>query len=481
MGFATPIALLALGAIAIPALIHLMRRRDLPKVELPTLAFLTRAKAESRRKLHLIDLLLLLVRMAMIALFALALAKPYRTVVHSYGSGDPIALTVVLDDSMSMMRKDGSDTLLQQAVDRAKELTAHLPEGSEVALVLAGSPARTLGTALRDDATVASTLDAMATTSARGTDMPQAMDLAQAHAMASKLSSKAIVVLSDMAAHASWDRVAWPPPSIPVDLLRIGGDPAPNRFIGTVEVAPDPTLKDSLSVWVDILEAGSAEGPTAPAEVRILVGDEIQAREAVKTTDPNGRVRLWVPTPEGEGIDGKVVLVVDDSIETDNQAGLLLRGDRKLNVLWIHGHLRRYTRAGESRFFEHALEALGRRVRVTQQDPDFFYTQHGKSSDLLWMTHLARPSPGLAKAAREHVEAGGGLVLVPGRDSDFRSWRTTFGDLLPSVPGEIVTEAEPLDLVVPPGSPLEITGLEGAKVTRRLLLERTLTGGEVWL
>ena len=142
MGLETPLALLGLLAAALPWIAHRIRRRDLEPVPLPTFALLRKAEARKRRSRGLTDLLLLALRIAIVISAALGLAAPYVTARLSFGDGSVASAVIVIDDSLSMMRREGNETLLAAAVERARRAIASLPEGSEVALVTGGQRAR---------------------------------------------------------------------------------------------------------------------------------------------------------------------------------------------------------------------------------------------------------------------------------------------------------------------------------------------------
>ncbi len=142
MGLALPLALAGLALAALPVLAHLLRRSDVPSRALPTVALLARAVAESRRRVRIVDPWLLALRIAIVVVLALAVAGPFTEREVAYGSGGLASVAIVLDDSMSMARAEGTATPFEDGVARELEAIDALPEGSEVALVLAGSPPR---------------------------------------------------------------------------------------------------------------------------------------------------------------------------------------------------------------------------------------------------------------------------------------------------------------------------------------------------
>ncbi|WP_337172287.1 VWA domain-containing protein [Gemmatimonas aurantiaca] len=99
MAFLAP-AFLALAALAgVPLLVHLLRRRIGRTVDFPAVRYLMRMEQEHSRDLKLRNRLLLLLRILAVLALALAAARP---IARLFGVGHaPMALAVVLDNSMS--------------------------------------------------------------------------------------------------------------------------------------------------------------------------------------------------------------------------------------------------------------------------------------------------------------------------------------------------------------------------------------------
>src|SRR5215831_11823629 len=101
MSFLAPLYLVLAGAVAVPLLLHLMRRRTGARIEFPAARYLARAEKEHSRQLKLRNLLLMLFRVLAIACIALAAARPVSRLVPGGGAHAPAAIAIVLDNSLS--------------------------------------------------------------------------------------------------------------------------------------------------------------------------------------------------------------------------------------------------------------------------------------------------------------------------------------------------------------------------------------------
>ncbi len=130
MTWLVPWALFGVLAVALPILIHLLGRGRVRAQPFPTLRFIERSRLLPTRRTRLHDLLLLLVRVAIIASAALALAQPYRhTAARRDAFEQTLARVIILDTSESVRRVLGSDS--------ARALAARLANEANVSVQLA--------------------------------------------------------------------------------------------------------------------------------------------------------------------------------------------------------------------------------------------------------------------------------------------------------------------------------------------------------
>src|SRR5215204_5034058 len=108
MNFLAPLFFVALAGLAIPVLIHLIQREKKQIQQFPSLMFVRQIpyKSIQRRRIH--NWLLLLVRMAALALIVAAFSRPFFESSDAAGAGAQGAREVVilLDQSYSIGYSD---------------------------------------------------------------------------------------------------------------------------------------------------------------------------------------------------------------------------------------------------------------------------------------------------------------------------------------------------------------------------------------
>ncbi len=196
--FLNPLMLLGLTGVALPVIAHLLSRRKFDVVQWGAMQFLDPSR-RTRRRLKLEELLLLLIRIGLICLLALAAARPWigTGFLTGYRSGGSRDIVLVIDGSNSMARSDGLTTLHQKAVRRATEFLETLQAGDTVAVIDARDrPVAVIESPLHDWETVRQRLAELPPPSG-ASDLQAAGELAVGMLSRSSNGSREIIVLTD--------------------------------------------------------------------------------------------------------------------------------------------------------------------------------------------------------------------------------------------------------------------------------------------
>jgi hypothetical protein len=121
--------------IAVPIILHLIMRRQPIHLEFPALRFLKQRRDVNTRRMRLRHLLLLLLRIAAIALLAFALARPSLQGSKLLSQEAPVAAVLIVDTSAKMDYRNANQSRLEVAKSMALEVLARLPLGSQAAIV----------------------------------------------------------------------------------------------------------------------------------------------------------------------------------------------------------------------------------------------------------------------------------------------------------------------------------------------------------
>ena len=135
MTWLEPWFLLAATAAVVPLLLHLMHRQRAPRRLYSSLRFLRVSVQRTRRRKIVQDWLLLLARVLILMLLAVALARPAVRSLHGWlAAGRGLSVAIVLDNSGSMAAVDGAESRFERARRVAREILATLQAGDRVAV-----------------------------------------------------------------------------------------------------------------------------------------------------------------------------------------------------------------------------------------------------------------------------------------------------------------------------------------------------------
>src|SRR6185295_13646026 len=138
MSFLNPIMLFGVAAVSVPIIIHLLNRRKFQKVVWAAMRFLKLSVEQNQRRMQIEDMILLALRCLLLALLALALARPaILSNARDVFGQSKVTGVIVLDNSYSMGMSDGTATRFDNAKKAAEAGLDSMPAGSATALLYA--------------------------------------------------------------------------------------------------------------------------------------------------------------------------------------------------------------------------------------------------------------------------------------------------------------------------------------------------------
>ena len=146
MLFLNPLFLVAAAAGALPVLIHLMFRRRAKTMSFPSIVFLRQLDKEVIRRRRVQEILIMILRVLVLVLFAVFLAKPILRANLFFGSSAK-SVVIIVDDSYSMTAT-GDRSAFEKAKERALSVIGSLSANDQAAIITtsgsAGGMAETL-------------------------------------------------------------------------------------------------------------------------------------------------------------------------------------------------------------------------------------------------------------------------------------------------------------------------------------------------
>ena len=321
LSFITPMLLGGAALMAVPIVLHLIMRRKPVPHDFPALRFLRDRAVANRRRLQVSHLFLLLLRMAALALLALALARPVLRGAGWLADGEgPVAAALVIDTAPRMALREANETRLERAAKLAHVLLDKLPEGSKVAVL---DTAGTTAAFSPSSAAAGARIDRLAAAT-QAASIPAMIAEARRLLAGSELARKELYVFTDCS-HGAWDNAApQPDPAV--------GEP-PVLFIDVSAARPRNFSIEALDLSGERISAGTSLAITASAAragpdasravaVEVLGRDGKYVRRAVKPVEWKAagpvQVDFEVAGLEPGTRQGRVIIEGSDDLEADN-------------------------------------------------------------------------------------------------------------------------------------------------------------------
>ncbi len=423
MNFAAPFMLWTLPLVAVPIIIHLLKRQRQQRIDFGAMEFLRRALRRTRRRVLLEDVLLLMLRTAAVLLLILALARPSTEALPLPGARAQRSEVVVLDASLSMQHLDGG----QSAWDRGRALARKRfrdldgAGGDRAALIIAGLQAERV--AAGDPAEVRAVLEEAEQAGSGLAAMENALQIASATADSlpgSEQRSVRITIVSDLQASAWPLDGAWlnalaemRDKGHEVQLVDCGSGDRSNLSVDSLDLStPVLILGDGCEVVGLIRNHGLVPATTSAS---LLLDGDVVARESF--TIAAGGEESWnvALSPVGLGARAVEMRLEHDSLVEDDSRAAILTVKETLQVMVIGDFapsgrpdgvfdaVMRYLDLGEQAPLRAAIAA-----------PERVDARLLEEVDVLLLADPGSLSHSASSAIADYCALGGGLLVLCG-------------------------------------------------------------------
>ena len=468
LGFAHPLYLWGLAAMALPILVHLLNQRQPRPLAFGAIEFVLRSQRQKSRRLRLRQILLLALRCLLIAAIALALARPSlrpRGAQAAVASG-PQATVLVIDASLSMRYRIGSQTLFARARAEALAALDRLGPDEPASVALCAGPSGFLSGPPPPpsfDRASARRLLTAAAPSFLGSDLTGCLAAAARALGESPVAGKRIIAFTDLAAHSL--RLDAPPPLVPAPSSAPGaaaspgvrpnvvlvdaaqGRELPNAAVIGLAVRPSASLGPRGYEVIATIANFSAQAASA-LPVSLRIGTQTLAKGFVDVA-PRGTAKktLGAVLPPGV-VTGRIELARDDAqgLDEDDAQDFTVNVPRDVKALIVDGAPSSLRTRDEAFFVEAALAPArtGGRIVAQTLDADAAANSPLDGVDVVVLLNVAAPPRAFAERLRAAVrQRGVGVFIALGDHVDPDAYNDAFGELLPRPLHLLKTAAEP--------------------------------------
>lgn len=371
-----PVPLLASGFLAswmlwwslaglIPIALHFWFQRQRREMTWAAMQFLMAAIQKQSRRIRLQQLILLLLRVAILITLALAAAQPFLSSREPNWLGTtrpPLLWVGVVDTSYSMQYRDSTrQTRWEQAITKAREMIEQLQPGDGVILLTLGAPPRVIFSEATFDRTTALLELAKLTPTAEGSDLNTTLlvleDLLDSNRRSHpELTSHQVVFFTD-AAGDSWNTA--PGSSLESTLQsltkganlfieRIGDAKNDNTAITNFRIDLSRPQQDNEVTFIVEVANLSADSDTETTVQLWLDNQAIQSETVQLTPRERQQVRFQQKFSESK-LYRLETRITTDGLTIDDRRHLLMATKSNANILLLEDL------PGQARYLDLAL------------------------------------------------------------------------------------------------------------------------------
>jgi len=439
MGFATPALLAGLAGALIPLVVHLLRMRRPRPTSFPGLVLLLGAQRRHARRRRLRDLLLLVVRMALVAAVALTLAGPHcsQPVRVPETAGRDQAAVILVDDTLSMRYRRGGRTLFAIALDRVRALLDVLPATAPVGLVTLTDMGRQVPELSLDRDRLRRIAAGLRPTwrAALATDGLERAQVLLREGPAGK--PRAVYFITDLT-RAGFPAGVTLDPDVTLEVIDVGRQALPN--LGVVDVQRLPTGGASKHRAFQVRVRNATDRLVEGVEVDLRAGGKVLAEGRVDLAPHTaGEVTIKVPLKSLSDSQRFVVAAIaGDSLGADDTRVVARGRSARVRVLLVDGDPRETRHDDEIFYLEAALRALvGDRLRLSVQVVAGGDLQSAPldAQDVVILAHVATLQRAVVRSLTKFVRRGGGLLVTLGSQVSPGYYNQVLGSAL--LPGRL--------------------------------------------
>lgn len=449
------------AAISIPIIIHLLNKRKFKIVDWAAMEFLLDADKKNRRRVRLENLLLLLLRCLAVLLIGLLLARPFIPTSMTAGilNATQYERIVIVDDSLSMQARVGNESAWDQARLRLTRLTEALASDQSdntLTLILTSQPDQPQfnGAALnkKSIAEINETIDKLEV-SDQAANLDGALKQLQDRLAGEKGNvSRVVYVITDLR-QRDWKEGSAgqeSPLKTLIDISKVtancyvvdAGD-AEDRNLTVTEIRPEGTLVAGVSSRFDVVVTNQGSSEARDVRIKFGAGDALPLQEDIERLapgekqsrsfsftfsaeeeDPQAALRATLPPRKVKVEVSTAKQGEDDRLPADSVAYYPARIVRGIPALIVDGDPSASFGKSESFYLKRSLSPNGPVPSgvvidvVTESEMESITLDKYGVIFLCNVYRLGDKTLENIAKLRKWVEAGGGLVIMPGDQVD---------------------------------------------------------------
>ncbi|GIW87734.1 MAG: hypothetical protein KatS3mg108_2058 [Isosphaeraceae bacterium] len=414
---------------AIPVVLHLLLKQTPKHVVFPALRLLRHRQERTTQRLRIKNWLLLLARMALLALMALALARPrFDAKVAAGDENVESAMALVFDTSLSMAYTEQGRSRLDDAKTLAEQLLQRTHTASDVYVLNSGRPAEPA----RLSPAAARSLIATLEIEPANQPLNTAISLAAQTVAQSDKPRREVFVLTDLT------RSAWnPTETIRLDARTDRPDsPANSVALYLLNLGPPDNARSDAAI-TRVEPANSLVGQDEPLPIRAFVRATGQPARRIAEFFVDGQKRDQKAITVPAGSEAEIPVFSPRfgpglhrvEIRLSGESDPLPANDAYFLTFDVHPAVKVLVLADSALDAQYVANAIDPEILRNRDDaPRPYHVELRLTGELdldrlrrelpgfasVFLLNVERPAPALWQALSDYLRQGGGLVIGVG-------------------------------------------------------------------
>jgi hypothetical protein len=390
----------ALIAVAIPLLIHLINRRKQIRIKFSTVRFLKSIEEKRIKKIKLYQILLILIRTLLILCLVLAFARP--TVMNSLNVSQTTAhstVVIILDNGINMQGYDKAGNRFLRAREKGRLIRAQYRDTDRILIFSSQNPENILMDSVSIQALSCSYTSA---------DWRYSIETARRFFISNPNINQDLFILSDFQFNDPFfsDALKSVEPAR-THLVQIRDGKSANVSIDSM-VIRNKIFEIGKPVQMDVSVHNSSGTRWDDMEIHLFLNDQRAAYQKV-SLDPleNRVIPLSFLLRNNQRLQGYVE-ISDDDLLADNRYYFAVPVPDQLKVLFVENETYPY--------FDAALNTidLHTNLKITREKYMSWARQPFDDFQILFLSNPSMVSPVLIQRLATYLDQGGCLFLMPG-------------------------------------------------------------------
>ncbi len=381
--------------------------------------FLIEAHRQNVRRLQLKQLLILLLRMLIVALIALALARPFLTL------GLPLAavraktdVVIVLDNSYSMQYKDVDGNWFDKAKTLSADVLRSLRHGDSASLILMSDIAEPVFRQLTPDVNSVIAAIENAEESYRATNIQPSVELAHEILSESTQQNKEIYIISDFAQNG-WNNWGVIPNKSGARIVLLPVTQGISHNTNIEEINPSHQLIGvELPFHLKTSINNYSETPLEQTTLTFYVGNERKKMQTFSATADESVMTTHTYTFSDPGIHTGYFELTEDRLNTDNRRYFALEVLGEIRVLCVSNQTEYLTLALNPQTDRQTV-GLQKKTSMIQPipcNPNEFETYPLEDIDIILLSDIPELSTKAEEQLSEFIRQGKSIIVFTSDD-----------------------------------------------------------------